>query len=207
MSRLIDADVIYQWYRDSFDFEPNEVKFSMLDIRNNLENIPTADVPNMTGDLISRQTALSTIEANQGTLNKRRVMKILEGLPSACNENKQQATVSSDLIDRQDAIDAIHEDADWLAAQGSDWQVERMERDKSILMSLPSAEPRKKGKWIYGEKSGQDGWYCSECGGFIPWYYDFYGLDNIDFIEDFKTCPFCDSKMVSYTGADMREGE
>lgn len=46
----------------------------------------------------------------------------------------------SDLIDRQDAIDAIHEDADWLAAQGSDWQVERMERDKSILMSLPSAE-------------------------------------------------------------------
>ena len=72
---------------------------------------------------------------------------------------------------------------------------------------LPSAEPRKKGKWIYGEKSGQDGWYCSECGGFIPWYYDFYGLDNIDFIEEFKTCPFCDSKMVSYTGADMREGE
>ena len=68
-------------------------------------------------------------------------------------------------------------------------------------------EPRKKGKWIYGEKSGQDGWYCSECGGFIPWYYDFYGLDNIDFIEDFKTCPFCDSKMVSYTGADMKEGE
>ena len=68
-------------------------------------------------------------------------------------------------------------------------------------------EPRKKGKWIYGEKSCQDGWYCSECGGFIPWYYDFYGLDNIDFIEDFKTCPFCDLKMVSYTGADMREGE
>ena len=72
----------------------------------------------------------------------------------------------------------------------------------------PTIEPeRKKRKWIYGEKSGQDGWYCSECGGFIPWYYDFYGLDNIDFIEDFKTCPFCDSKMVSYTGADMREGE
>jgi hypothetical protein len=75
------------------------------------------------------------------------------------------------------------------------------------IKPLPSAEPRKKGKWIYGEKSGQDGWYCSECGGFIPWYYDFYGLDNIDFIEEFKTCPFCDSKMVSYTGADMREGE
>ena len=47
----------------------------------------------------------------------------------------------SDLIDRQQAIDAIHEDADWLAAQGSDWQVERMERDKSILKSLPTVQP------------------------------------------------------------------
>ena len=46
----------------------------------------------------------------------------------------------SDLISREAAIYAIHEDADWLAAQGSDWQVERMERDKSILKSLPSAE-------------------------------------------------------------------
>ena len=48
----------------------------------------------------------------------------------------------SDLIDRQQAIDAIHEDADWLAAQGSDWQVERMERDKSILKSLPTVQPK-----------------------------------------------------------------
>jgi hypothetical protein len=47
----------------------------------------------------------------------------------------------SNLIDRQAAIDAIYEDANWLAAQGSDWQVERMERDKSILKSLPSAQP------------------------------------------------------------------
>ena len=59
----------------------------------------------------------------------------------AQDKTKQQATVSSDCISRQKAIDAIHEDADWLAAQGNDWQVERMERDKSILMSLPSAEP------------------------------------------------------------------
>ena len=47
----------------------------------------------------------------------------------------------ADLIYRQQAIDEIHEDADWLASQGSDWQVERMERDKSILMSLPSVQP------------------------------------------------------------------
>lgn len=78
--------------------------------------------------------------------------------------------------------------------------------DEAVARIMAQLE-RKKGKWIYGEKSGQDGWYCSECGGFIPWYYDFYGLDNIDFIEDFKTCPFCDSKMVSYTGANMKEGD
>ena len=30
---------------------------------------------------------------------------------------------NSDTISRQAAIDAIHEDADWLAAQGSDWQI------------------------------------------------------------------------------------
>lgn len=73
------------------------------------------------------------------------------------------------------------------------------------LKSLPSVQPeRKTGRWIYGEDDGQDGWYCSECNGFIPWDYEFYGLDNIDFIRDFKTCPFCDTKMITYTGADMR---
>ena len=106
----------------------------------------------------------------------------------------QKGEQMSDLINRQDAIRLAEQGQ----IQGFEWQFKK-------LCALPSAEPRKKGKWIYGEKSGQDGWYCSECGGFIPWYYDFYGLDNIDFIEEFKTCPFCDSKMVSYTGADMRE--
>jgi len=64
-----------------------------------------------------------------------------------------------DTISRQAAIDAIHEDADWLAAQGSDWQVERMERDKSILKSLPTVQP-KRGHWIL-DRSGA--YCCSEC--------------------------------------------
>ena len=64
---------------------------------------------------------------------------------------------------------------------------------------------RKTGKWIYGENDCQDGWYCSECEGFIPWDYDYYGLGNINFIKDFKTCPYCGSRMISYTG--MEEGE
>lgn len=74
-------------------------------------------------------------------------------------------------------------------------------RVKQWLDQLPSVQPeRKRGEWIYGENDGQDGWYCSECGLFIPWYYDYYGLDNIDFIADFNTCPKCDTKMLKYTG-------
>ena len=133
--------------------------------------------------------------------------------------------MDNSLIKRQDAIDAINA---YLGLSAVSRTIQNMTSIQEILEKLPAvdtdlsiysdnlwkiayergkAEGRKKGKWIYGEKSGQDGWYCSECGGFIPWDYDFYGLDNIDFIEDFKTCPFCDSKMVSYTGADMTGGE
>ena len=99
-----------------------------------------------------------------------------------------------DLISRQAAIDAF-------------WKLEAELRPSAIdavldmFKNLPSVQQeRKKAEWIYGENDGQDGWYCSECGLFIPWYYDYYGLDNIDFIADFHTCPKCDSKMLKYTG-------
>lgn len=48
--RLIDADAIYPWYIKAFSeeicgkrrgIEPNEIRFSMNDIRENLSNIPT----------------------------------------------------------------------------------------------------------------------------------------------------------------------
>lgn len=108
-----------------------------------------------------------------------------------------------DLISRQAAIDALKRD------EAYDEDIPNRAdgvRDAIItIMGLPSAQPeRKTGKWIYGENDGQDGWYCSECKGFIPWDYDFYGLNNIDFIKDFKTCPFCDSKMISYTGSENK---
>ena len=64
-----------------------------------------------------------------------------------------------DLISRQAAIEAIHEDADWLAAQGSDWQTERMERDKSILKSLPSAQPERT-CINCGRTANNGGWYA-----------------------------------------------
>ena len=65
---------------------------------------------------------------------------------------------------------------------------------------------RQEADWIYGEDScGQDGWTCSECGFFVPWYYEYY--KNIDFIWKYKTCPCCDAKMVSYTGKKGEENE
>ena len=65
---------------------------------------------------------------------------------------------------------------------------------------LRDVQARKTAEWVYGEKDGTDGWYCSKCGFHIPWYYDYYGLKNINFIRDFHTCPHCDAKMTKYTG-------
>ena len=46
---------------------------------------------------------------------------------------------TNDLINRQEAINALKEDAEWLSSQGSAWQTERMERDINILQELPVA--------------------------------------------------------------------
>ena len=127
-----------------------------------------------------------------------------------------------DLISRQAAIEAIHEDADWLAAQGSDWQVERMERDKSILKSLPSAEPeqlekcpiyggaclhpsdqcyacprhagaeRKTGHWVEIGDEPYDEWECDMCGFVI----DGSGcIDPEEYKDVYKFCQNCGAKM------------
>lgn len=59
-----------------------------------------------------------------------------------------------------------------------------------------------KGEWIYGEDDcGQDGWFCSECNFFVPWYYQYYGKD-VDFIRDYKGCPHCLAEMITYIGKD-----
>ena len=117
-------------------------------------------------------------------------------------------------ISREAAIDALKkisfshwfECGEYLSEDTREIEIINSNKALEAIEALPSAQPeRKKGRWIYGECDGQDGWYCSECGGFVPWDYDYYGLDNIDFIKDFKTCPRCDARMISYTG--MEEGE
>lgn len=60
-------------------------------------------------------------------------------------------------------------------------------------------EQESEAKWIYGEdKTGVDGWHCSECDFFEPWFYEF--TDDIDFIRFYGYCPSCGRKMTSYTG-------
>ena len=45
--RPIDADAVFPWYVDAFrgKIEPSDVRFSMNDIKWNLDNIPTIEAP------------------------------------------------------------------------------------------------------------------------------------------------------------------
>ena len=64
------------------------------------------------------------------------------------------------------------------------------------VQALPSAD-RPQGEWIYCEDDdGQDGYRCSECGFFVPWYYDY---EDSNYILDYKACPHCLARMK---GAD-----
>ena len=113
----------------------------------------------------------------------------------------------NDSISRKAAIDALTDyihNIDRVMGDGKLTMYDCKDAAESVLGEdeLPSADvqARETAEWVYGEKDGADGWYCSRCGFHIPWYYDYYGLDNINFIRDFHTCPHCDAKMLKYTG-------
>ena len=152
-------------------------------------------------DPIERASAIDVVKRLMGDCELSRTVQTgLHILPSA--QPDVPDINDGDMISRQAAIDA--------ASKALDRQtllygfVRKVALD--AIKNLPSAQPeRKKGKWIYGEDDGQDGWYCSECNGFVPWDYEYYGLKNIDFIDDFKVCPFCEADMVSRTGSERRE--
>lgn len=164
------------------------------------EALQGKDTDVLSNDCISRQAALDEKNIVHIEMFGRDLPVVpvatLKGLPPAQSECK-------DAVSRAD-VDLLIEEAQTAWLKGDILLMYPVL--KKGLQKVPPVTPkRKNGRWIYGENDGQDGWYCSECGGFVPWDYDYYGLDNIDFIKDFKTCPRCDARMISYTG--MEEGE
>ena len=105
---------------------------------------------------------------------------------------------NSDTISRQAAIDAICEHGTDLERRGITVLavVNHKQATVDLLENLPSAQPeRKTGRWIYGESEvGNDGYYCSECGNFVPWIYE---ESAMNFIREYKFCPNCGAKMES----------
>ena len=66
----------------------------------------------------------------------------------------------SDLIRRQDAIDAIHKEFDEVCVWDESGQTTANEVE-NILYDLPSAEPERTAKVVEGQKGS---WYCTGCG-------------------------------------------
>ena len=104
----------------------------------------------------------------------------------------------SDLIRREDAIDALGEeppvwyDGDDEIAERNQWR-----RDKAAIESLPSAEP-KTGEWvmlervenvhdIYGVPTWGVNYMCDKCG--------FITTAIQDHFSQYKFCPNCGARM------------
>lgn len=104
---------------------------------------------------------------------------------------------SDDLISRQAAIDRINKQREHL-------RPDIYPQDKigdaayrvcaEFIERLPSAQPQRTGRWIYGEHDVAmcDGYWCDKCGYFVPWDYQH---KFIDFIKDYHFCPNCGTKM------------
>ena len=128
--RLIDADVLLGQMQPDSKFEINSYA-----------DAAAMAIANAYIKLVENQPTVEAPDINVGSMD----ITTHDSIPAETSENDEDRT-SGDCISRQQAIDEIHEDADWLASQGSDWQAERMERDKSILKSLPSIQPEQ--QWI-----------------------------------------------------------
>ena len=62
-------------------------------------------------------------------------------------------------------------------------------RNNEYTIFVDECELRNKNGWTYGEDEyGQDGYYCPHCYKHIPLFYD---KQDVDFIKDYKYCPFC----------------
>lgn len=116
-------------------------------------------------DLIDRQAAIDALDKDpMGGLNYNR---ILNNLPSS-----QKTEKTDDLIKRQDAIDAICQQAKY--ANGDMAYLD-------AISNLPSAQ--RTGHWIDKTRNGQKNSECSEC----------HTLFRV-LIHDYPYCPICGSR-------------
>ena len=103
-------------------------------------------------------------------------------------------------IDRENAVANLEQNIRWI----EDNEHHQFPGWGNVVVAMRDAvellkEQESEAKWIYGEdKMGVDGWHCSECDFFEPWFYEF--TDDIDFIRFYGHCPSCGRKMTSYTG-------
>lgn len=145
-------------------------------------------------DLIDRQALLRQIDIDSDGEpgyygDTWKFIDTIKRMPPALGTNLAQ--VGTDLISRQQAIDALDKRFDSIPMEQTT-EILLLRKD---LRNLPSAQPqRMRGKWTYGEDEyGIDGYHCDKCGFFVPWDYTH---KFIDFIKDYHFCPNC--------GADMR---
>ena len=131
--------------------------------------------------LIDADALIKEVNENKELFEKERVY--LEGLLL----NATTVDFCKDCEDKRQA--------QYIRSQSSWYELQALRKFKE-------KHERPQGEWIYGEDDcGQDGWFCSECDFFVPWYYQYYEKD-IDFIRDYKVCPHCKAEMITYTGKD-----
>lgn len=84
--------------------------------------------------------------------------------------------------------------------QSEEYGLDRILVDFKAVDIILELLKEQEAEWVYGEdETGVDGWHCSECNFFEPWFYDFVD-DDIDFIKHYEHCPKCGRRMTSYTG-------
>ena len=105
------------------------------------------------------------------------------------------------MIDREKVINGLNCCSHTDGANCIYCPYDNSDTDCAALMSMDALAllKEREAEWIYGEDAtGVDGWHCSECHFFEPWFYDYD--DDIDFIKRYEHCPKCGRRMISYTG-------
>ena len=147
-------------------------------------NLFVGDGRKKMSDLISRQAAIAALgDIHPLDYNAQAYKARIEKLPSAqpTQTNASNALETSDCVSRQAAIDAL--------ACLDDYEEEAIE----TLRKLPSAQPERRGKWIYYPKASGSVTstavhffpVCSECGREHP-------ISNY--------CPNCGARMEEEDG-------